>query len=166
MWQKLPLHSLGVESLRPRLSTVLKEQIISELPALIRDIESGLVDARDRLDHLGDPRRTTHEQCLYFIRIREGFSPLLSSANNGTYGRAFFGDARTEIGFKKRLRAVIQDLLLKLAQAMQIDGHLQQILDDDKVNIGSHFECRSIDFPPKHLAFSVHGRGQRTDEKD
>ncbi|KAK0930060.1 hypothetical protein LTR29_016809 [Friedmanniomyces endolithicus] len=143
VWQKLPLHSLGVESLRPRLSTVLKEQIISELPALIRDIESGLVDARDRLDHLGDPRRTTHEQCLYFIRIREGFSPLLSSANNGTYGRAFFGDARTEIGFKKRLRAVIQDLLLKLAQAMQIDGHLQQILDDDKRTLRQPKICSS-----------------------
>ncbi|KAK0260156.1 hypothetical protein LTR35_018028 [Friedmanniomyces endolithicus] len=138
VWQTLPLHSLGVESLRPRLSTVLKEQIISELPALIRDIESGLVDARDRLDHLGDPRRTTHEQRLYLIRISEGFSSLLSSANNGTYGRDFFGDARAEIGFKKRLRAVIQDLLLEFAQTMQINGHLQQILDDDEVNSGNH----------------------------
>ncbi|KAK0890676.1 hypothetical protein LTR91_022708 [Friedmanniomyces endolithicus] len=138
VWQTLPLHSLGVESLRPRLSTVLKEQIISELPALIRDIKSGIVDARDRLDHLGDPRRTTHEQRLYLIRISEGFSSLLSSANNGTYGRDFFGDARTEIGFKKRLRAVVQDLLLEFAQTMQINGHLQQILDDDEVNSGNH----------------------------
>lgn len=44
-WQTMPLHSLGAATLRPRLSNVLKEQIVSELPDLIRDIESGLEDS-------------------------------------------------------------------------------------------------------------------------
>lgn len=131
VWKTLPLHCLGVESLRPRLSNVLKDQIISELPKLIRDIESGLAESRNRLRHLGDPRETASEQRLYLIRISETFSSLLSSAINGVYDRDFFGDARTEIGFKRRLRAVVQDLLLEFAKAMQADGHFEQIIGDD-----------------------------------
>ncbi|OQN95561.1 hypothetical protein B0A48_18496 [Cryoendolithus antarcticus] len=138
VWQTLPLHSLGVESLRPRLSNVLKDQIISELPALIRDIESGLADSRNRIRYLGDPRGTASEQRLYLIRISEGFSSLLRSAIDGVYDRDFFGDARTDAGFKKRLRAVVQDLLLDFAQVMQTDGHLEQILSDDDDNSGSY----------------------------
>ena len=134
VWQTLPLHSLGVESLRPRLSDVLKEQIISELPELIRDIESGLADCRKRLRHLGDARGTANEQRLYLVRISETFSSLLSSAGNGVYDQDFFGDARTDVGFKKRLRAVVQDLLLDYAQAMQRDGHFEQIISDDDDN--------------------------------
>ena len=138
VWQTLPLHSLGVESLRTRLSNVLKEQIISELPELIRDIESGIADSHSRLRHLGDPRGTAKEQRLYLVRISESFSSLLSSASNGVYDRDFFGDARTDIGFRKRLRAVVQDLLLSFAQDMRTDGHFEQILSDDDDNSGSH----------------------------
>ena len=135
VWQTLPLHSLGVESLRPRLSNVLKEQIISELPELIKDIESGLADCRKRLRHLGDARGTANEQRLYLVHISETFSSLLSSASNGVYDQDFFGDARTDVGFKNRLRAVVQDLLLDYAQAMRTDGHLEQIISDDEDNI-------------------------------
>ena len=132
VWQTLPLHSLGVESLRPRLSNVLKEQITSELPELIRDIEAGLADCRERLRHLGDARETADEQRLYLVRISETFSSLLSAAGNGVYDQDFFGDARTDVGFKKRLRAVVQDLLLNYAQAMQTDGHFAHIISDDE----------------------------------
>jgi hypothetical protein len=157
VWQTLPLHSLGVESLRPRLSAVLKEQIISELPQLIRDIETGLVDARDRLDRLGDPRSTPNEQRLYLVRISESFSSLLSSANDGTYGQEFFGDARTESGFQKRLRAVVQDLLLEFAQTMRTDGHLQHILHDDEGDTSLSNDARSV--PQRDISRSAYMKG-------
>lgn len=140
VWQTLPLRSLGVESLRPRLSSALKDQIISELPGLIRDIESGIADSRDRLSHLGDARGTANEQRLYLIRISAWFSSLLSSAKDGVYDRDFFGDARSDIGFQKRLRAVVQDHLLGFAHTLQSDGHFEQILgeDDDDEETNSH----------------------------
>lgn len=115
VWQTLPLRSLGVESLRPRLSSALKDQIISELPGLIRDIESGIADSRVRLNQLGDARGTANEQRLYLIRISASFSSLLSSAKDGVYDQDFFGDAHTDAGFQKRLRAVVQDHLLGFA---------------------------------------------------
>ena len=135
VWQTLPLHSLEVESLRPRLSNVFKEQITSELPELIRDIEFGLAHCRERLQHLGDARETANEQRLYLICISETFSSLLSAAGNGVYDQDFFGDARTHVGFKKRLRAVVQDLLLNYAKAMQTDCSQQAILLDSSVQI-------------------------------
>ncbi|KAK6435688.1 hypothetical protein LTR95_008123 [Oleoguttula sp. CCFEE 5521] len=138
VWKTLPLHDLGVESLRPRLSKVLKEQIISELPQLIKDIELGLTDCRNVLQHLGDPRTTTSEQRLYLIRISEAFSSLLNAASDGVYDHDFFGDARTDSGFKKRLRAVVQSLLLEFAQVMRTDGHFEEISSDAEHSIDGH----------------------------
>ena len=40
IWTSLPASSLGVETLKPRLSAVLKEQILSELPSLIHDVRA------------------------------------------------------------------------------------------------------------------------------
>lgn len=37
VWTSLPTRMLGIGALKPRLSTVLKDQIITELPSLIRD---------------------------------------------------------------------------------------------------------------------------------
>ncbi|KAK3669799.1 hypothetical protein LTR78_010316 [Recurvomyces mirabilis] len=156
IWQTLPLHSLGVESLRSRLSTVLKEQIISELPALLRDIESGLVDARDRLDHLGDSRRTTHEQRLYLIRISEDFSSLLSSANGGTYGRDFFW------WLQEAAQSRDPGPVTGFAHTMRRSGHLQQILDDDEVDSGDHLSV-SASIRPRSIVRSAYMEGPWSD---
>nr|OQO31372.1 hypothetical protein B0A51_03367 [Rachicladosporium sp. CCFEE 5018] len=125
VWKTLPLHDLGVESLRPRLSKVLKEQIISELPQLIK-ISSWA------------SQTAAIEQRLYLIRISEAFSSLLNAASDGVYDHDFFGDARTDSGFKKRLRAVVQSLLLEFAQVMRTDGHFEEISSDAEHSIDGH----------------------------
>lgn len=41
VWTSLPAHHRGISSLKPRLSTLLKDQILAELPSLIEDVECG-----------------------------------------------------------------------------------------------------------------------------
>ena len=51
-WISLPPKSLGIGALKPRLSTVLKDQIVSELPNLLRDVGAGIDDSRSTLIRL------------------------------------------------------------------------------------------------------------------
>ncbi len=129
-WTSLPTKTLGVGALKPRLSTVLKDQIISELPYLIRDVEAGIDDSRSTLMRLGEARGTLQEQQLYLVHVSQSFSSLVKAAVDGVYVHEFFGDAMIPAGFKKRLRAVVQDVLLEFAEDMRREGHSQEIIED------------------------------------
>ncbi|MCJ1464577.1 hypothetical protein MMC07_003190 [Pseudocyphellaria aurata] len=139
IWTSLPPNSLGVETLKPRLSTVLKDQIIQELPELINDLETGIRESRSRLTKLGEGRTTLAEQRLYLTRISGSFSSLVKAAVDGVYSHAFFGDAMTAEGKGRRLRATINDLLLDFAEKMRVEGHHQEIVDGSgKHKSGEH----------------------------
>ena len=129
-WKLLPADILGVDALKPRLSNVLKTQIISVLPNLIGDVERGIENCETGLSRLGDTRATLQEQRQYLIRISQRFSSLVKAAVDGVYDDPFFGDPMTLEGESKRLRAVIQDLLLRLAENMRRKGQYQTIADD------------------------------------
>jgi len=64
------------------------------------------------------------------MRISQSFSSLIKAAIDGVYVHEFFGDAVTESGYNKRLRAVIQNLLLDFATDMRDEGHDQEIVED------------------------------------
>ena len=130
IWMSLPPKTLGIGALKPRLSTVLKDQIVSELPNLIRDIQAGIDDSRSTLIRLGEARGTLQEQRLYLVHVSQSFSSLVKAAVDGVYVHEFFGDAMTLAGFRKRLRAVVQDVLLKFAADMRREGHSQEITED------------------------------------
>lgn len=130
IWTSLPMRTLGISALKPRLSTVLKDQIVSELPSLIHDVESGIDDCRKRLIRLGEARGTLQEQRLYLLRISQAFTSLVKAAVDGIYTHEFFGRAETDAGFSKRLRAVAQDLLLQFAERLRDEGHDQEIIED------------------------------------
>ena len=129
-WMSLPTRILGIGALIPRLSTVLKDQIISELPSLIRDVEAGIADSQTILKRLGDARTTLQEQRLYLVHISQSFTSLVKAAVDGVYVHEFFGNAMTQSGFRKRLRAVVQDSLSEFAEAMRRKGHNQEIVED------------------------------------
>ena len=131
IWTSLPAHVLGIRALKPRLSTVLRQQIISVLPSLIQDVESGIHDCQHRLRRLGEARETSQEQRLYLLRVGQTFSSMIKSAIDGVYGPDFFGDALTAEGYSKRLRAVIQSLLLDFASDMNLYGQRKIIVDED-----------------------------------
>jgi hypothetical protein len=60
------------------------------------------------LDKLGDPRATLAEQQLYPFHLSQLFQSLVKAAVDGTYNNPFFGDAKSEPGYQKRIRAVMQ----------------------------------------------------------
>jgi hypothetical protein len=48
---------------------------------------------------------------------------------DGTYNDDFFGDAKTDVGYQKRIRAVVQNLNQSFAGTMAREGHYYAIID-------------------------------------
>ncbi|KAF2438824.1 dynamin family protein [Karstenula rhodostoma CBS 690.94] len=129
VWNTLPRASLGVEKLRERLSALLLAQIAAELPSLMEEIRSKLDSCKSKLEKLGEPRATLEEQRLYLLQLSETCQSITRSAVDGSYNHPFFGDATSESGYQKRLRAVIQNLNESFAKRMLERGHKYEITD-------------------------------------
>ncbi|WEW59424.1 hypothetical protein PRK78_004896 [Emydomyces testavorans] len=131
VWSSLPPSILGIGALKPRLSTVLRDQIISELPNLIEDVKQGIETCERNLAKLGESRSTIHEQRLHLIRISQSFTSLMQAAIDGVYSHDFFGDASSEQGYSHRLRAVIANILGDFSSDMRRKGQKRTIVDND-----------------------------------
>ena len=131
VWTALPANILGIGPLIPRLSNVLKDQITSVLPSLIDDVRSGISECEATLNRLGASRESGHQQRSYLIRISRDFSFLMKAAVDGVYADEYFGDALTLSGYNKRIRAVVQNLLLEFAEDMRDNGQDKVIVDGE-----------------------------------
>lgn len=127
-WATLPESSLGIESLRLRLSKVLFQQIAAELPSLLDEIKAKSEESQRALDKLGKPRITLDEQKLFLLQISQSFQTLIKAAIDGTYNDPFFGDALSTTGYKKRFRAVVQELSDEFAKSLHQYGHRHEAL--------------------------------------
>ncbi|KMU73268.1 interferon-induced GTP-binding protein Mx2 [Coccidioides immitis RMSCC 3703] len=93
----------------------------------LNPIHAGITALRPRLSHillekLGASRATLQEQHQY----------LLQAAVAGMYDGPFFGSAHTDEGYKKCLRAVVQNTLLSFADKMKERGHSVRIVEEAK----------------------------------
>lgn len=134
-WATLPLHLVGIRPLRPRLSGVLRDHIISQLPGLIEETQKSLAESRDNLEKLGEARSTLTDQRRYLFQSSERFTSLVSSAKNGVYNDPYFGDAMSNEGYERRLRAVVQNRLSDFAEEMWLKGKAQIIVDDGREDL-------------------------------
>ncbi|KKY27257.1 putative dynamin family protein [Phaeomoniella chlamydospora] len=130
VWLSLPKSHVGISALKPRLADLLKNQILTELPGLIQDVENGIQDSRKVLEKLGDSRSSLHEQRQYLLRVSLQIFSLVRFAIDGNYGDSFFGDATTESGSAKRLRAVVTNLLRDFEKTLRERGHAKHIVDN------------------------------------
>jgi GTP-binding protein EngB required for normal cell division len=128
-WTSINPTKLGVRSLKPRLSNVLKDQIVHQLPSLLQDVQVIRTECQFRLDRLGTSRSTFEEQRRYLLRASQSFSGLMKAAIDGFYNDPFFGRAKTEEGYQKRLRAVVQNRLTEFEKNMRRNGQTQSIVD-------------------------------------
>ena len=128
-WRTLPPSILGIGMLKPRLSNVLKDQILSELPSLVRDTQISLNDCIGRLSRLGVSRGNIKEQRDYLQKVGSEFSSLITAAIGGHYISEFFGSAMQDYGYNKRLRAVVQNTCVAFAEQIRIRGHAKDIRD-------------------------------------
>jgi GTP-binding protein EngB required for normal cell division len=130
IWRSLSSDQTGVHSLKPRLSKILRDHIIAQLPDVLEQIKGGIQECRTRLDTLGVARATAREQRQYLLQISQSFSALITAAIEGRYSDPFFGDASTTEGYKRCLRALLQNTLLAFAADMREKGHALTILDE------------------------------------
>jgi hypothetical protein len=124
----LPRECVGIDSLRERLSKVLLNHLIKELPSLKEEMISKLQDTLAAIQKLGDKRSTTYEQRTVLMKISMRVNDILKSAIKGYYEAPFFGtinmDAAVDASENiRRFRAVIQHLNIKFADDMRLRGH-------------------------------------------
>jgi hypothetical protein len=124
----LPRECVGIDSLRERLSKVLLNHLIKELPSLKEEMISKLQDTLAAIQKLGDKRSTTYDQRTVLMKISMRVNDILKSAIKGYYEAPFFGtinmDAAVDASENiRRFRAVIQHLNIKFADDMRLRGH-------------------------------------------
>jgi hypothetical protein len=126
VWKSLKPSQLGVAALRVRLSHVLRDQILKQLPSVLDDVTEGLNDCKSTLARLGAARSTMAEQRRYLLRVSTEFSDLARAAIDGIYTHAFFNGPKDRC-----LRAVIQNTLAGFAEEMRKKGHARAIVDEE-----------------------------------
>ncbi|KAH6866866.1 dynamin family protein-like protein [Alternaria rosae] len=124
----LPRECVGINSLCERLSQVLLNHLIKELPSLKDEMISKLQGTITEIGKLGDRRNTTHEQRMVLMKISMRISDILNSATKGYYESSFFGpinmDAAVDASENiRRFRAVVQHLNINFATDMRLRGH-------------------------------------------
>ncbi|KAI0162272.1 P-loop containing nucleoside triphosphate hydrolase protein [Xylariaceae sp. FL1272] len=131
-WEALQPGQLGVAALRTRLSDTLHNRIMDQLPAVLEDIEMNIEQCEERLRKLGVSRVTIDEQRHYLFDVSMAFTGIMKAAVDGMYNGTFFScGTDSSIGYKKRLRAVTQNILVEFAERMQREGHERIIERDD-----------------------------------
>ncbi|KAH6856208.1 P-loop containing nucleoside triphosphate hydrolase protein [Chaetomium sp. MPI-CAGE-AT-0009] len=124
VWRCLKPSQLGVAALRVRLSHVLRDQIVWQLPSVLEDVRAGIAECKHTLEKLGTSRATIAEQRRYLLKISARFSELVKEAVDGVYTDVFFKASKDS-----RLRAAIQNTLSDFARDMRLKGHAMTIID-------------------------------------
>jgi hypothetical protein len=143
VWAAFPQRHKGVATLRSRLSQILTNQILKQLPALLHNVETELKECKLSLDKLGPSRATIETQRSYLVHASYRFATLIKEATGGLYDDAFFGSARDQAGYKKRLRAVVQNTLTEFAETMRLEGYARRIVETYKEVNGPRKVLRS-----------------------
>ncbi|KAF3919407.1 Dynamin [Orbilia brochopaga] len=118
---------VGIDGLRSRLSRVLRDHLIKELPELRRELNALLNKTKEELSHFGASRSSIGEQRRYLTTVAMNVWKLTDAAIQGQYNHNFFGSvamgaAVDQGGNTTRLRAIIQDLNLEFARNMRLYG--------------------------------------------
>jgi hypothetical protein len=129
VWTLLNLLQLRVTSLQTRLSNVLQDQILMQLPSVLKDVEAGIKQSEAKLAKLGASRPTVLEQRRYLIKVSAQFSSLVKAAIDRVYTDGFFARTKASEAYLRRLRAVVQNTLSDFAKQMREEGHARIIQD-------------------------------------
>jgi GTP-binding protein EngB required for normal cell division len=131
IWARLDPSCCMVKNLKHHLSSVLKKQILDQLPSLVHDVEIGIEDCSAKLARLGDTRESPEQQLRYLSGVSQRFSKLMTEATQGIYNDVFFGSPKGVHDYTKRLRAIIQNRLSDFAKEMREFGQSQVITESD-----------------------------------
>ncbi|KAF8538787.1 P-loop containing nucleoside triphosphate hydrolase protein [Trichophaea hybrida] len=143
-WAQLPRETVGITTLRTRLSKLLYDHIKAELPKVCRDIQAALDYCRKELEKLGPKRGSVDEQRMFLTHLSIKFLHLCKEAVDGIYEDKFFGDSVpvNEEDIPKRLRALVQNMGLDFAKTFRACGHTIELLEEPTT--GFNFSPDSI----------------------
>ena len=130
IWASLPPTRKCIDSLRPRLSLILKDHIIAQLPTFITETQEAFNEAKEQLEKMGKSRCNINDQRRYLLRSSERFASLIASAIEPAYNDAYFGDAMSDEGYQKRLCTVVQNRLWDFNREMSKHGQQEKIVGD------------------------------------
>ncbi|CZS99270.1 related to Mx2 protein (GTPase protein) [Rhynchosporium agropyri] len=153
-FKTLSAETVGIESLRRRLSLLLFEHIKRELPKLREDLEEQLETTKESLSQMGTRRSTAAECSAYLSQSSLDFHETCKAAINGHYEGRYFQKSidssfSTEsVSTACRARAVVQSMNMEFAETMRLKGHKYQVdlsddedsssVEDDSITSGSN----------------------------
>lgn len=158
VWTVLHTSQLGVAALKTRLSHVLRDQILQQLPSVLGDVSAGIQQCKEKITRLGASREEPPEQRRYLLIASTEFSNLMRAATDGVYTHAFFASSEDPTSYARRLRAVVQNTLSDFAQEMRTKGHTRTIQDGQ---VGDDSRCISrSDYIGEVKVLMRNGRGR------
>jgi GTPase SAR1 family protein len=147
--------SVGIDSLRERLSKLLFQHVKQELPKLDIDLREALKDAMDQLRMLGD-RRSTSEECRdYLMQLSLEFHKVCAAAVKGQYEGTYFRYHADSVftprspSAIRRLRAMIQHMNAEFSTKLRKTGHTYFI--ERSGEIGADGLALDIPLPSSNL---------------
>ncbi|CAG9948601.1 unnamed protein product [Clonostachys rosea f. rosea IK726] len=141
VWETVSDSSLGISSLRKKLSKVLYDHIRKSLPDAINNIEMNLHERRTELASLGPPRSNTDERRSVLIEIASQFQSLAKDGVDGRYDDTFFGDLAYE---NHKFRAQLRNFNRAFQHVPWTKGSSKLIHPDGE-------SCESTEEPPEYL---------------
>lgn len=129
-FNSLPPGSVGIASLRARLSKVLFDQIRTGLPKLVEDIELQIQSAKSYLNKLGPERDNFNKQISFLVALSQSFQTVCQAAVRGDYDHDFF---RLDENPDRRLCANIMNMHIDFAENIQREG-ATWIIQDTKTD--------------------------------
>lgn len=88
-YNELPRESVGIDSLRERLSKLLLSHLIKELPNLQGEMAAKYQNTLDDIEKLGEKRSTIYEQRMMLMKISMQTHDIIKSAVKGSYEHDF-----------------------------------------------------------------------------
>jgi hypothetical protein len=129
-WQSPADSNKGIKNLRVRLSNILHDHILHELPDLLKDVTTDLENPERKPTALDQPRAALSQQRLCLVDASRTFETLAGAAIRGGYDSdTFFEDNDQEDDFQKRLCAVVPSILEAFRRTMCLRGHKIKMID-------------------------------------
>ncbi len=133
-WCTISRESVGVDSLRRRLSSILLKHIQRNLPDLISDIRQKISVREQTLSKLGPSRTTLPQQRGFLLNISSAFERVMTQALSGMYADEFFGgmgETTSSDDDNRLLRATIRRLNDFFSEAMTLRGNRRIIVESN-----------------------------------
>lgn len=127
IFSRLPTHTVGIKFLRARLSKVLFNQVRTELPRLVHDIQKEILTAKTSRDRFGPDRTELDQQRSFLISLGQSFQTICRDAVRGDYEHEFF---QKDSNPERRLCASVMDMHFSFASNIRKTG-AKWLVDDE-----------------------------------